>query len=324
MTVESKPLAVELIGEDTEIEPGDEITIGRRADVWSDGDMTLRALRSPYGGDDTSLPEIPLLGGDVTEGVVRVGDTVRRPIGPNGDLIHALLLHLDDVGFDGAPRFLGIDSADRAVLTYIAGEVAGRPRPPWIADEHRLVSVGRLLRAFDDAAITFVVPDGVTIDPGFTDTPDLPPVPPYEPELIGHRDITPENVVFRDGRAFALIDFDLIGPATRVDEIINALRYWGPIADPQDVDPLMRDVDAVRRCRLFADAYEMSGDDRAKLVEVATMRLRRSWHLMRQRAEIDGGGWLRMWQEGVGDQILRAQRWLDAHGPAIESALMEP
>jgi hypothetical protein len=273
---------------------------------------------------DPSLPEVPLAGGDVTEGVVRVGDTVRRPRGPNAPLIHALLEHLEQVGFSGAPRFLGIDGAGREVLTFIEGEVAGRPRPPWIADEDRLASVGRLVRAYDDAAASFVVPPGVTVELGYVETPDLPPPPPYPPEFIGHVDITPENVVFRDGEAYALIDFDLARPATRVDEVVNALRYWGPIADPADVDPLMRDVDVPRRCRQFADAYGLSGDDRAKVVEVAAMRLRRGWHLMKQRAEMDGGGWLRMWNEGVGDSIRRAQAWLDHHGAAIEAALLAP
>ena len=265
-----------------------------------------------------------MAGGDVTEGVVRVGDTVRRPLGPNAPLIHALLEHLEQVGFSGAPRFLGIDRAGREVLTFVEGEVAGRPHPPWIADESRLVSVGRLLRAYDDAAATFVVPAQVTPDLGYVETPDLPPSPPYEPELIGHVDITPENVVFRDGEAYALIDFDLAKPATRVDEVVNALRYWGPIADPADVDQRLAGVDVARRCRLFADAYGLSGTDRAKVVEVAAMRLRRSWHLMKQRAEMDGGGWLRMWNEGVGDRIRRAQTWLDHHGPAIDAALQPP
>jgi hypothetical protein len=95
--------------------------------------------------DDGSQTEIPLLGGDVTEDVVRVGDTVRRPLKPNSPLIHALLTHLEAVGFTGAPRFLGIDAAGREVLSYIEGEVAGRPRPPWIGDEDRMVSVARLV-----------------------------------------------------------------------------------------------------------------------------------------------------------------------------------
>jgi hypothetical protein len=96
--------------------------------------------------DKADEAEIPLVGGDVTEGLVRVGDTVRRPVGPHSPLVHALLAHLESADFEGAPRFLGIDRSGREVLSYIDGEVAGRPRPPWIADETRLASVGRLTR----------------------------------------------------------------------------------------------------------------------------------------------------------------------------------
>lgn len=37
------------------------------------------------------------------------------------------------------------------MLSFIDGEVAVRPRPPWIAAEDRLRSVARLLRRYDDA-----------------------------------------------------------------------------------------------------------------------------------------------------------------------------
>ncbi|HUC58816.1 MAG TPA: hypothetical protein VMA95_15545 [Streptosporangiaceae bacterium] len=60
--------------------------------------------------------------------------------------------------------------------------------------------------------------------------------------MIGHVDITPENVVFRAGQAFALIDFDLARPATRVDEMFNAMMWWAPLFDPRDADPLLRTV----------------------------------------------------------------------------------
>jgi hypothetical protein len=239
----------------------------------------------------------------------------------NSPLVHALLKHLEDVGFAGAPRFLGIDSAGREVLTYVEGEVAGRPRPAWIADEDRLVSVGRLVRAYDDAAATFVVPPGAEPDPGLPDPPGIPPVPPYPPELIGHVDITPENVVFRDGQAVALIDFDLAKWATRADEMYSAMMWWAPLRDPADVDPLLRDVDAPRRCRLLADAYGMSQTDRDRVIEVAIMRSRRSWHLMKQRAELLGGGWQRMWDEGAGDQIKRRLAWLERNAGTLRAAL---
>ena len=61
--------------------------------------------------------EEPLVGGDLTEGLVRVGETVRRPRIVESDLVEALLLYLQRFGFDGAPRFLGIDEAGRQVLS---------------------------------------------------------------------------------------------------------------------------------------------------------------------------------------------------------------
>ncbi|MBN8880879.1 MAG: aminoglycoside phosphotransferase family protein, partial [Salana multivorans] len=75
--------------------------------------------------------EIPLPGGDVTDGVVRVGDTVRRPIGDHSALVHRVLRHLEDAGFAGAPRLLGVDDRQREILTFVDGEVAGRPWPAW-------------------------------------------------------------------------------------------------------------------------------------------------------------------------------------------------
>jgi hypothetical protein len=273
--------------------------------------------------DDGSQTEIPLLGGDVTEGVVRVGDTVRRPPNPNSPLIHALLRHLESVGFTGAPRFLGIDAAGREVLSYIEGEVAGRPRPPWIGDEARMVSVARLVRAYDDAASTFVPPEGVSPVSGSPEIAGMPPAPPYEPELIGHVDITPENVVFRDAEAFALIDFDLAKLATRADEMFNVMLWWAPLFDPRDAEPALRGLDVPRRCRMLADAYGMSDTDRARVIEVAVMRTRRSWYLMKARAERDGGGWQRMWDEGVGDVIKRREAWLEQNAAALQAALTE-
>ncbi len=274
--------------------------------------------------DKANQAEIPLAGGDVTEGVVRVGDTVRRPVGPHSPLVHALLIHLESAGFEGAPRFLGIDGSGREVLSYIQGEVAGRPRPPWIADETRLASVGQLVRAYDDVAASFTPPPGALpgIEPA--EPPGIPPAPAYPPELIGHVDITPENVIFRHGSAYALIDFDLARPATRADEMFNAMLWWAPLSDPSDADPLLRQVDVPRRSRIIADGYGLSGTDRERLMEVAVLRTRRSWYLMKQHARTRGGGWQRMWDEGVGDVIKRREAWLDRNAATLTAALTAP
>jgi hypothetical protein len=274
--------------------------------------------------DQADQVEIPLAGGDVTEGVVRVGDTVRRPVGPHSPLVHALLMHLESAGFGGAPRFIGIDGSGREVLSYISGEVAGRPRPAWITDETRLASVGRLVRAYDDAAASFAPPPDVLPGAGAPEPPGIPPAPAYPPELIGHVDITPENVIFRRGRAYALIDFDLAKPATRADEMFNAMLWWAPLSDPRDADPLLRHVDVARRARILADGYGLSGTDRERVMEVAVLRTRRSWYLMKQRAQTHGGGWQRMWEAGVGDVIKRREAWLDRHAATLTAALAAP
>jgi hypothetical protein len=68
--------------------------------------------------------EIPLKGGNMNTGVVRIGDTVRRPAGPWTPAVHALLDHLHGVGFPGAPRPLGLDEHGREILTFVPGTVA--------------------------------------------------------------------------------------------------------------------------------------------------------------------------------------------------------
>jgi hypothetical protein len=59
---------------------------------------------------------IPLTGGRITEGVVRVGDTVRRPTTSKSAFTAELLQLLERNGFDGAPRYLGQDDEGRALL----------------------------------------------------------------------------------------------------------------------------------------------------------------------------------------------------------------
>jgi hypothetical protein len=58
--------------------------------------------------------EIQLSGGAMTDGVVRVGDTVRRPQRHAGQLMRDVLVRLERAGFDAAPRWLGFDDQGRA------------------------------------------------------------------------------------------------------------------------------------------------------------------------------------------------------------------
>ena len=54
------------------------------------------------------MSEGELLTGDgVTQGIVRLGDTVRRPLRPFSLTVQAYLAHLRDAGFTAAPLPLG-------------------------------------------------------------------------------------------------------------------------------------------------------------------------------------------------------------------------
>ena len=61
--------------------------------------------------------EIRLAGGNLG-GAVRVGDTVRRPVGPWTPAVHALLGHLAG-RVPNIPRVLGFDDRGREILSYL-------------------------------------------------------------------------------------------------------------------------------------------------------------------------------------------------------------
>lgn len=161
--------------------------------------------------------EVLLTGGNINQ-VVRVGDTVRRTVGPWSDAVHGLLQHLETQGFAGAPRFLGVDEKSREVLTYIPGEVGFMP---YVWEESALVEAARLLRAYHDAVS------------GYTPTdarwqfiyPDI-----HLHEVICHNDFAPYNVVFNDKLPKAIIDFDTAGPGPRIWDVAYAAYCFVPLS----------------------------------------------------------------------------------------------
>jgi Ser/Thr protein kinase RdoA (MazF antagonist) len=263
--------------------------------------------------------EVPLIGGDMTEGVVRVGRTVRRPVRPHTPAVHALLRHLEAVGFDGAPRVLGVDTQNREVLSYLPGQVPHRPLPPYALSEATLVALAELQLRYHQAVIGFEPPSTAQWDGEVTAQVDGPV------ELICHCDINLENVIFRPGphgpQPYALIDFDLARPGTRLVDIIQTLRYWAPLTAPADRDPAFGGLDVPARIAMFCEAYGLSYAARARLVPVAVRWMRRSMITIAERAEQRGGAWARMLDAGVGERLLRSAVWLEGNRAQIEDRL---
>ncbi|HEX3805189.1 MAG TPA: phosphotransferase [Gaiellaceae bacterium] len=220
------------------------------------------------------MTEIPLEGGDMNV-VVRVGDTVRRP--PEPEHVVDLLRWYESVGFDGAPRYLGVDEHGREILSYVEGEPAFAP-VPW--SDEVVANIGRLLRRAHDAQSGFAP----------------------APLVIGHCDLFWTNVIFRDGQPAALIDWELARPVTRALEVALAATYWAGVRiDEQLVEwgiPLERRGEQLR---LLCDAYGLSAAERSTLLDDL---------LEHRRERIEDG----LWRGSAPIEVIRANyQWTLDH-----------
>jgi hypothetical protein len=252
--------------------------------------------------------------------VVRIGDTVRRPVRPFTATVQQYLAHLHAQGFDAAPVPLGYDDAGREVLSYVPGGVPVEPLPAEATGPEVLTALARLVRRLHDAAQGWVPPE----DAVFGSLPGIRPpgVKPLfaTPELVSHQDYCPGNVVFRNGVPAALVDFDLARPTTRVADIVNALYWWAPLLHPADRAPALAEADIPARVRLFADAYGMNAEQRTTLVDVAIQRGRNASLTAKAAADADPV-FRRWWDEGVKDRMPRAEAWLSDNADLIRAAL---
>lgn len=252
-------------------------------------------------------------GVDQAGAVVRVGATVRRPGGRNAPAVRLLLAHLARTGFAGAPRFHGLDARGREILDYLPGDVAIPPFPDWAADEELLVSVARLQRALHTAAAGFTLPPGVAWS--------LPPLPDGAAgTLVCHADLCLENVVVRDGRAAAFIDFDLAMPVDRLFDIAVAVRHWIPMYPAEDVHDARRHADPGRRFRLFCDAHGLTAAERDRVLDLLQGYLVTALDGMRAKAEAGHPAYARIWRDGYPALNSRSRAWLRAHRAALAAA----
>lgn len=153
--------------------------------------------------------EVELVGGQGSPGVVRLGDTVHRPPAQNAKFARALLRYLKSVGFEGAPRLLGIDEQGREILSFVRGNVVHEPATP--LSEQRLRSAGTLIRAFHDATAGCPLAD--------------------KSEVVCHGELGPHNMVFVGDEAIGLIDWETAAPGSRLQDLDRAAWFFAQIGD---------------------------------------------------------------------------------------------
>ena len=256
--------------------------------------------------------EVLLPGGVANRGlVVRVGDTVRRPQRRTSPATHALLQHLESTGFDGSPRFLGVDTQNREVLSYISGDTVAPPYPSWVLTDETLRSVARLLLRYHQAVST--------LDPSPYRWPPSPP-DPYRGTLVTHNDPNLHNVIFRRGRAVAFIDFDLASPGSAVWDIAAATRLWSPLRNDDDITDSRR-TRALPRFKLFVETYGLQDYDPAELVRAVQLNHDWLYTLIRSEALTGNAGYIDYWR-GAADRVYRTRRWYAANHLRLTQALV--
>ncbi len=238
--------------------------------------------------------------------VVRSGSHVLRPSTPHTESIHAFLRALRAAGFDGAPEPIGIDPNGRERLGYIEGEVPVAPYPAWCQTDAALRSVARLLRRFHDASRSF--------DPGDHCWSDALRDPAGGPVVL-HNDGELSNVVFRDGVAVALIDFEFAAPGRPIYDLAHLARLWIPIDDASDQERLgFEPADRPRRLRVIVDAYGLAPEERADMIGALDDAMDRVAAAVRRRLEAGDPNFVDRWRHTDGaERYERRRRWWEQH-----------
>jgi len=214
-----------------------------------------------------------LNGGRSTPTVFRRGERVHRTSLINSEFVRLLLRHLENVGFDAAPRSYGLDENYRDMFSFIEGDV-----PPELQyqDTPTLECAGRLIRCFHDATAELL--SNVARSAGM--------------EVVCHNDLSPCNFVFRGGIPVAIIDFDAASFGRRVYDLGYAAWLWLQLGDEEISPEVQRD-----RLQVFVGAY----GPHLILREVVDAALLRQAVLV-QESERIGNREMRAWADA-------AKRW---------------
>lgn len=243
--------------------------------------------------------------------VERIGNTVRRPVAPWTPAVHALLRHLESVGFPASPRVLGFDQDGREVLTYLEGESGAAGWAKVVTDDG-LRAVARLLRDYHQAVAGWQRdPDllwasGIH-EPGDPDNPD---------EVVCHGDFGPWNLVWQGDKPVGIIDWDFAYPAPPRRDVVYALEYLTPFRDDAECVRSLhypRPPDRRRRVEIFAEAYGLTSTE--GLVDEILASQRETYDTVRRLAEAGAEPQATWVRQGYLDHLRQRIQWSEELRP---------
>lgn len=238
--------------------------------------------------------ELPLDGGNATEGVVRVGDTVRKPWGPTTPAVHELMRTVAAAGID-VPEPWGRDDQGRQIQEFVPGRLALHSPPLTLTE---LARVGALIRAIHDACEGFIPSAETRWEP-------LLPAPGGEEDLVCHGDLTPWNLIL--GKRWVFIDWDGAAPSTRLWDLAYSAQAFtlnDASADPEE---------SAARLAALVDGYGADAPLRAALPDALTARTEAMVELLRSSHAVGREPWGSMFIEGHGEHWRQAADYVAAH-----------
>ncbi len=253
-----------------------------------------------------------MVAGRVTE-FVRIGDEVVRPATASTESMKQLLSHLEECGFEGAPRVVGSEPDGVVRLTWIEGWVPNEAEG-WKLDAGALESVGRLLRQYHDSA------RGFAPNAGFVEGPQAL----AEGDIICHGDIAPRNTVFREGQAAAFIDWDGIWVAPALWDLGHALWQFAPVCD--DDDPWLQQwpvlPDRASRITALVRGYRLATSDAQQLPEMVAEVIAGCHRSVARKAAAGIPAFARMQREGILDVLDSQLQAAQLLRPLIQEAVL--
>lgn len=225
------------------------------------------------------MEEILLTGGNATDGVVRVGSTVRKPWTAATSSVLAFMKAIHDAGVD-VPAVYGQDAQGRQVTEFVPGRLA-MDSPPMSLSELR--RVGRLVRTIHDASAAYEpAPDSTWITH----------IQALGADRICHNDLAPWNLLIGDRWVF--IDWDAAAPSTRLWDLAYAAQAF--TLNDASVDPQA----AARALATFIDGYDADDNLRAALPVVMWQRTTAMYELLKNSHHTGNEPWGRCSRPATG------------------------
>jgi aminoglycoside phosphotransferase (APT) family kinase protein len=162
-----------------------------------------------------------------------------------------------------------------------------------------LTSLGQLLRRIHDALDGWTPP----LDTAWSqEIPD-----PHGGPIIAHTDIWPGNVITRDGRVTAIIDWELAAPGRRIWDVVSTAKLCVPFTAPSRRDRAYDGQDVTDRLQDFLDAYQLDDTDRAIFTQVLEERRIATERFVRGRIAHREAHFVEKWDHPAGEELLLAE-----------------